>query len=205
MATNRRMRAVVAALAVGLTVSGCGSGTSGVSSADGAESVANAPDGSDCAGRDMVIDRDGEAVALQGECGTVLVRANGVQLYIDSAETVVLDGQGIGVSGGQADAVILSGRSGRSTIESVGSLAVRGNGMTVDAREVASVDLTGSGNVLSVEQATAVTVAGNDNTVRAGELGEVEVTGSHNTVEWTDTPVEVVRDTGAQNTLSGPR
>lgn len=206
-AMARRISAVVMMVAAGAVVAACNSGEEDANALEALAASASTPDGSKCDGRDMLIDRDrdGETVILEGECGTVVVQANGVQVEIEAARTVVLDGQGIAVTVGQAQEVTLSGRTGRATIDSVGALTVNGNGMTIDAREADSVNLAGGGNMLSFDQVPVVTVSGNDNSLHTGAARTVEVNGSHNTIVWTGAALESVKDTGAENTLTGQR
>ncbi|RZL77135.1 MAG: DUF3060 domain-containing protein [Rhodococcus sp. (in: high G+C Gram-positive bacteria)] len=160
--------------------------------------------GGDCAGRDVIVNRDGVGVVLDGECGTVTIEANGVSANVATSNAVIVRGQDTNVVGGQTGTLTISGRSNSAGIDVVESIDLQGNAVTVLGKQAERLSVSGSGNSVNVDDSGAVTLSGNDNFVRAVSLDSLELTGSNNTVDWDSGATAPAVDTGSENRLTPP-
>ncbi|BAH53504.1 DUF3060 domain-containing protein [Rhodococcus opacus] len=205
MGVTRKSVAVAVLMSSAVVFAGCGGGsTGGAGTSTVPGSAVELNSGGDCAGRDVIVNRDGAGVVLEGECGTVTIEANGVSATVATSNAVVVRGQDTSVVGGQTGTLTISGRSNSSTIDVVESIELQGNAVTVLGKQAERISVTGSGNSVNVDDSGATTVSGNDNFVRAVSLDSLEVTGSNNSVDWDSGATAPAVDTGSENRLTPP-
>ncbi|MBC2642545.1 MULTISPECIES: DUF3060 domain-containing protein [unclassified Rhodococcus (in: high G+C Gram-positive bacteria)] len=201
-----RAAATIACLVVVAAASGgCGRDAAHDSEpARGDGSAVELNSGGDCAGRDVIVNKDGAGVVLDGECGTVTIEANGVSANVARSNAVIVRGQDTGLVGGQTGTLTIAGRSNSATIDVVESIDLQGNAVTVLGTQAERISVGGSGNSVNVDDSGAMTVSGNDNVVRAVSLDSLDVSGSNNTVDWDSGATAAAADTGSANRLTPP-
>lgn len=194
------LAAVLAAVLAGCA--GVGNGEASDSDMSGESVELN--EGGDCAGRDVLINRDGVGVVLAGGCGTVTIEANGARVDVERSESIVVAGQDNSVTGRETGALAVSGRSNSTTVDSAGSVEIRGNVVSVTGRHAEQVKVTGSGNFVAVDDVASVGLQGNDNHVIGAAIGALELSGSNNSVDWSSGIERPGRNTGSDNKITGP-
>ncbi|WEK13114.1 MAG: DUF3060 domain-containing protein [Candidatus Microbacterium phytovorans] len=155
----RRTALAAVMLGVALSLAGCVGSAPGTGSLE----VTNGP----CSGRSFTVSEDGAQLALDGECGDVVIDADDVTINLDAATSLVIDGN---------DVTVIANRR-------VDTLTMNGEGNNVNGSEMGSVNLDGTRGTVIATLIETLAVSGDDNTVNwdSGAQGGSD-TGSGNTL-----------------------
>lgn len=102
-----------------------------------------------CAGESVTLDRDDTELILEGECGVLTITASRVSVTMESLAGLVIEGDQVGVVGGDINGVT----------------SIGGASVTVTAGELAALEVSGNGSTVIADRVTELSVSGSDNTI----------------------------------------
>ncbi|MWB98978.1 DUF3060 domain-containing protein [Agromyces seonyuensis] len=172
--TGSRLALVLAAALLGAGLTGCAPWWAAGPDRDGG---VHRPDGVPEGGRESITCADGEHLELtataahyevRGACGDIAVRGSQIEVDLESAGTVLVEGQ--------LARIAASG--------DVGAIVVRGNRNELTAADVGTVTVSGESNALVLDAVTdSVEISGNDNRLEGDvQTDRVVVNGENDVV-----------------------
>lgn len=100
-------------------------------------------------GAAVELDGSSRSYVLEGRCGTVVVRGDGITVRLQRVSTLSVEGQ--------SDSIVVD--------DGIGSAMVKGNGISITADSIGSVQVTGQSNSITAPALGSVVVQGDHNLV----------------------------------------